>query len=180
MVEKRVGLEDELVGQVGGDGRADQQHLRRPERGREEDLAEVEAEGRAHVEVGIDMVHVVEAPERGPSVVQPVPVVEAEVEEQESSGESRRPGQRQHLEEARTFGRRPAQDVHRHRTDGEAGGEQGQRRDRRIDAQPRQQGAGRTAQRREALERKKGHPEPEEHGHHDRAGPRQDVLVTAR
>jgi hypothetical protein len=71
VVKEGARLEDEIVNPAVPKGGSDQADLRRPEGRGEGELAEVEAEGGGDVEVGVDVVDVVEAPQQGNPVVGP-------------------------------------------------------------------------------------------------------------
>ena len=69
---------------------AEQQHLERAETGCHRQLAEMKPHTGRRIEIEIDVMHRVEAPEEWRVMIQPVPEVQRVVEEQESKGDPQR------------------------------------------------------------------------------------------
>src|SRR6267143_4286861 len=116
---------------------AEQQDLGGPKPRGERELAEVEADAGAAIQVEIDVVNGVKTPERRGPVIQPVPDVERVVEEQESEDDSERARKGQHAQEPDLTARR--EPLHRsdkrHLARGCRGG--GKQADRQIAADTR-------------------------------------------
>ena len=147
VVEERVGLEAELVRPVDAGAEPEHRHLRDAEAGRERDLDEVEAQRRRDVEAGVEVVHVVEAPEQRDAVVGAVPPVEARVEQQEGERPLERRRQRDPAEEAeRPVGGEAQRPQHQrpHRRGGDA---ERDRRHQQVDGEAGEQRGARPAQR---------------------------------
>ncbi len=79
VLEEGAGLEDQLVGEELLQAHADEQHLNDPEDRGKRHLHEMEAEAGGNIEVGVEVVDVVEAPEEWDLVVEPVPVIKSQV-----------------------------------------------------------------------------------------------------
>ena len=100
MVKERVGLKDQFVSRKRRRGDADQRDLHDAEDRRHRHFAKVKTEAGRDVEVGIDVVDVVKAPEKRDAVVEHMPPVEAQVHEQKRDHELRRRGQRDDVKQA--------------------------------------------------------------------------------
>src|SRR4051794_3947951 len=72
---------------------SDEHHLRRPYRDRQRQLAEVKAERGRSVEIAVDVMHEVEAPEKRDAVVRPMPPPEGVIEKHDGDNrlDPRRP-----------------------------------------------------------------------------------------
>ena len=84
VLEQRVEVKSGLVRDEHPGRAADQHGLQRPKGRGETDFDEVKAHRRADVEIGVDVVRIVEAPEKRPGVIRPMPVVERKVEQRKA------------------------------------------------------------------------------------------------
>ena len=116
VLEQRVELKDRLVCDEHPRSAADERHLQRAESGRETDLDEVEAHRRAHVEIVVDVMSIVEPPEKRPRVIRPMPVVKREVHHQEGDDRLDAAACRHDAREAPLSFRYEFQDRRRHRS----------------------------------------------------------------
>ena len=87
MVEEYLRLEEQLVKRKCPCRRADENHLQETESDGERDLTKMEAEGRGHIQVWVNMVNTVKAPENRNSMVSEVPIVERKVHQQKAKHE---------------------------------------------------------------------------------------------
>src|SRR5439155_17743768 len=79
MVKKRVRLKNQFVDRVGERRDADQNDLHNSEASGKRDLDEVKSKCRRNIELGVDVVGIMEAPQERYFVVGHVPVVEGEI-----------------------------------------------------------------------------------------------------
>ena len=109
MVKEHLGLKNELVNGKRPCRRADETHLKETETGRERDLTEMEAEGGGNVQVRVNVVDIVKAPEKWHSMISQVPVVEREIHQQKAKHEDNRRRQRNEMNKSKRLARRPSQ-----------------------------------------------------------------------
>jgi len=81
VVKERVDQEDKLINQERGKRRADQADLNDPKYRRKGDFPEVKAKAGGDVEIGVDVMDIVKAPQERNAVIRHVPVIEAQVEQ---------------------------------------------------------------------------------------------------
>jgi len=91
VVEQRAPLKHALIDHVRQGRQPNQADLHNAEACRKQYLADMKTQGRGDVEVGVDMVHVVEPPEPWDHMVCQVPVVEGEIHQQEGQSKAHNP-----------------------------------------------------------------------------------------
>ena len=84
VVKKRVRLKDELVDRESHGRDADETDLKNAKTRRHRDFAEVKAKRRGDVQIAIDVMHVVKAPQKSEFMIGEVPVVEREIQQQKA------------------------------------------------------------------------------------------------
>jgi hypothetical protein len=87
MVEEHLRLKKQLIKRKRPCRRADEDYLQKTKRNGEQDLSKMEAEGCGHVQVWVDVMNIVKAPENRDSMVSEMPVVEREVHQQKAKHE---------------------------------------------------------------------------------------------
>src|SRR2546429_10002220 len=83
VMEKRAELKGELIDDVRRERGPDQKDLGGAESGREADLDEVKAKRSGDIQIGVDVVRVMEAPQERDAVIGHMPAIEAQIKEQE-------------------------------------------------------------------------------------------------
>src|SRR3989304_3097097 len=84
-MEKRGRLKDQFVARENNWGNPDQSNLKYPETGRHRDLTEVKVKCGGDIEVAVDVMHVVEAPQKRKFVIGEMPVKERKIQQQKSN-----------------------------------------------------------------------------------------------
>src|SRR6266850_7970809 len=84
VMEKRVRLKNQLVNGEGPAGESNDAHLHDAKNGRHRHFAKVKPETGGGVEIRIDVVDVVKAPEKRDPVIDDMPVIKSEVHEKEA------------------------------------------------------------------------------------------------
>ena len=84
VLSERIKLKDRLVDHEHPGSATDERHLHRPKSGGQTDLDKVKTHRRADVEIMVDVMSIVESPEKGPGVIRSMPVVKREIHQQES------------------------------------------------------------------------------------------------
>ena len=79
VLKKRIELKDRLVDNEHPGSTTDERHLQCPKCGGQTDLDKVETHCSADVEIIVDIMSVVESPEKGPGVICSMPVVKREI-----------------------------------------------------------------------------------------------------
>ena len=113
--------------------------MQHPEARGEGDFPEMKAEGGGHIQVGVNVVHVMEAPEQRDLVIGHVPVIKAQVEQQEAQSEFQRRRQREKMEQAKARSKGPAQREAAQGLYEGRRGDEGQRGERQVQDQALQQ-----------------------------------------
>jgi hypothetical protein len=114
VVKEHLKLKNYLINGKCRCRRANESYLQDAENDREHDLTEMEAEGGGNIQVRVDMMDIVKAPEKWHPVVSQVPIVEREVHQQKTQHEGNRGRERNQMNKSDRLARRPAQgSVHR-------------------------------------------------------------------
>src|SRR6267378_5256095 len=102
-------LKRELIGRECPGRNANETHLDNGEAARERDLAEMKSERGGNVEIGIDMMNVVETPEKRQSMIGEMPVVKCKIHQQKTDRELRPCRERDKVNKTKRPGIGPAQ-----------------------------------------------------------------------
>src|ERR1700730_282921 len=103
VMEKRVCLEDQFVNGKGPAGESDDTHLHHAKNGRHRHFAKVKPETGGGIEIRIDVVDVVKAPEKRDTMIDDMPVVKSEVHQKEAERELNRCRQWHQMDHAKGF-----------------------------------------------------------------------------
>ena len=125
VVEDGAALEDDGVGGEGLRFNAEKRYLHGTEGGGVKNLYEVEAEGGGGVEVGVEVVGIVETPEKRKAVVEPVPIIEGQVEQDKAQDGLQCGWQRGKMQNTQAVGGYVGGQEEGDRSDGECAGGQG-------------------------------------------------------
>ena len=124
---------------------------------REKHLAEMKSRGRAHVEIEIGMMDVMESPEEGNHVIGPVPPPIGIIHEQKCGDASDPSGHHQPVQQANVPILRPDRDRHWHRQCGQTHDGEARQRENEIARQASQRAEVLAAQRKARLQPKQRH-----------------------
>jgi len=100
VLEKRVQLECELVGDEDPWLPADQHNLQHAKSGRESNFDKVKPVRGGHIEIRIDMVRIVKSPQEARSMIGAMPVVKRYIEQKKADNPQCDLGQRQERHQA--------------------------------------------------------------------------------
>src|SRR5712692_8716376 len=84
VMEERIRLEDQFVNGICPAGEPDEAHLHDAKSDGHRHFAKVKPEAGGNIEVGVDMVDVVKAPEERETVIDDMPVVKGKVHEEKA------------------------------------------------------------------------------------------------
>ena len=124
----------------------------------------MKTESGRDIQGGVNVVHVMEAPEEWSFVVEEVPIVEAQIEQQESHSELRPARQSKHVNQTDRLGRGPVASGHSGRPDDQHRDEKCHRGNRRIHKQACEQTGARFAKGKELFDREQQRENAEDDG----------------
>ena len=153
VMKKRVGLKHDLVGGECSRGDSDCSNLDDAKGGRHCNLAKVKPKTRRNIQIRVNVVNVVESPEKGNAVVRDVPPVKRQVHPKKADDELGNGWKMKRVDEAKGLFGAPVQRTQGGWTNGNGRDEKRKRGHRQVDEQTDEHWTMPAAQRKRSLQK---------------------------